>query len=275
MSKRHDIARKRRSLEEIRGIMNSMKTLAYMETRKLAGFLDAQQRAIDAIEMAAADFLRFNPDLLVSREDTLDAYLLIGSERGFCGDFNRRIETSLRSALHQPFDRMPKLIVVGQKLHPLIQQHDSNAQLLSGAGVLEEIPRLLDQLAEVLGQLFQEQGVSRLLGLFHDAKGNIDTRPLLPPFRDMKQIPERSQIPPLLNTSPRVFFSSLTEQYLFALLHWILYVSLMAENRQRVSHLDGAVRHLDKQSLKLSHRYNVLRQEDIIEEIEVILLSAC
>lgn len=64
------------------------------------------------------------------------------------------------------------------------------------------------------------------------------------------------------------------EQYLFATLHEIAYVSLMAENQRRLRHLDGAVRHLDEQSAVLARRSNSLRQEEIIEEIEVILLGS-
>jgi F-type H+-transporting ATPase subunit gamma len=48
----------------------------------------------------------------------------------------------------------------------------------------------------------------------------------------------------------------------------------MAESQQRVSHLDAALRHLDDQAADLARRSNALRQEEIIEEIEVILLSA-
>ena len=48
----------------------------------------------------------------------------------------------------------------------------------------------------------------------------------------------------------------------------------MAESQQRVMHLDGAVQHMDEQSEELHRQSNVLRQEEIIEEIEVILLSA-
>ena len=74
-----------------------------------------------------------------------------------------------------------------------------------------------------------------------------------------------------LSESP---IGGLTEHYLFTLIHWLLYTSLVAENRQRVAHLDSAIRHLDNRSLQLTHLNNVLRQEEIIEEIEVILLSA-
>jgi F-type H+-transporting ATPase subunit gamma len=54
----------------------------------------------------------------------------------------------------------------------------------------------------------------------------------------------------------------------------MLYTSLMMENHHRVTHLEGAVKHLDDQSEDLARQGNTLRQEEIIEEIEVILLSA-
>jgi len=41
-----------------------------------------------------------------------------------------------------------------------------------------------------------------------------------------------------------------------------------------VRHLEGAVRHLDDRSSALRRKCNALRQEEIIEEIEIILLSA-
>lgn len=273
MTRRRDIERQRRSLAEIRGIMNSMKTLAYMETRKLAGFLEAQQAVIENIETVAADFLHFHPRLLPGPGEGDTAYIVIGSERGFCGDFNHKLEASLGDALKRQAESSPRLIAVGSKLHPLIQAHDPDAQLVNGAGVLEEIAPLLDQLSTLLGRLYQPQGPDRLYCLFHDSEGEIETRMLLPPFQQLAPEPPPSAIAPLLNTPPGDFLAELTEHYLFALLHWILYTSLMAENRQRVSHLDGAVRHLDNRTLKLAHQYNVLRQEEIIEEIEVILLS--
>ena len=77
----------------------------------------------------------------------------------------------------------------------------------------------------------------------------------------------------MLNLQPRDFFLELTDQYVFAALHEALYASLMAENDRRVRHLEGAVRNLDDRSTDLRRKCNALRQEEIIEEIEVILLS--
>jgi F-type H+-transporting ATPase subunit gamma len=48
----------------------------------------------------------------------------------------------------------------------------------------------------------------------------------------------------------------------------------MAENQRRVQHLEGAVDHLDERAAELTRQVNARRQEEIIEEIEVILLNA-
>ena len=68
--------------------------------------------------------------------------------------------------------------------------------------------------------------------------------------------------------------STLTDHHLLAALHQMLYTLLMVENRRRVTHLEGAVQHMDEQSSDLAQQCNRLRQEEIIEEIEVILLSS-
>ena len=47
----------------------------------------------------------------------------------------------------------------------------------------------------------------------------------------------------------------------------------MAENQRRVAHLESAVKQLDDKSANLLRRSNTLRQEEITEEIEMILLS--
>ena len=78
----------------------------------------------------------------------------------------------------------------------------------------------------------------------------------------------------MLNMPPQTFFAELVDQYLFAALYALLYTSLMAENRRRMQHLEGAIRRLEERTSELALKRNALRQEEITEEIEVILLSA-
>jgi F-type H+-transporting ATPase subunit gamma len=70
------------------------------------------------------------------------------------------------------------------------------------------------------------------------------------------------------------FARKLLEQYLFARLHELLYSSLLAENQARLEHLESAVQRLERKSGELFRKRNVVRQEEITEEIEVIMLGA-
>jgi F-type H+-transporting ATPase subunit gamma len=274
MTHRHDLERQRHSLAEIRDIMNSMRTLAYMETRKLSRFLDAQHAVVDSIESAATDLLGWYPDILPDAGDTTPVYLVIGTERGFCGDFNHALLRSLRPALQaQPPDE-PLLIVTGRKLHSLLEGDARVVSALEGASVAEEITSLLGQMVSVLARLQSKHGLLAVHCLYHGSDDGIAMQKLLPPFHHLPHRPPPFSHPPLLNLSPEALLGELTDLYLFAALHGILYASLMMENQQRVTHLEGAVRHLDDQAEDLVRKCNVLRQEEIIEEIEVILLGA-
>ena len=274
MTRRRDIEAHRDSLAEIREIMNSMKTLAYMETRKLARFLDAQQAVVASIEEAAGDFLEFYPETLPASVGATPVYLLIGAERGFCGDFVHPLVDQLEQALQAHPAQHPVIIAIGRKLHTLLEGDERVMAMLDGAGVVEDIPRLLDRILELLLDLQQRHLVLALYVIYHRGDEEIVTERLLPPFEKPVTGERHFSNAPALNLEPEAFMIELVDQYLFAALHALLFASLMAENHRRVIHLEGAVRHLDEKSAELQRQSNTLRQEEITEEIEVLLLSA-
>ena len=274
MTRRRKLEQHRHSLKEIRDIMNSMKTLAYMETRKLTRFLDAQRAVVQSIEDVAADLLSFYPETLPEVKETKAVYLLLGSERGFCGDFNHALLRHLELVLQDHDANNPILLAIGRKLSMLLEDDSRVTAFLDGAGVAEEATSLLNQLVRTLTTLQEKHGVLSVYCLYHGGEDGIVMQRLLPPFHELMQRPPRYPHPPLLNLEPAEFLIELTEQYLFAALFELLYTSLMAENHNRVAHLEGAVKHLDDESSKLTRQSNAMRQEEIIEEIEVILLSA-
>ena len=115
----------------------------------------------------------------------------------------------------------------------------------------------------------------QLTVVYHDnSPGQINRRQILPPFPRQQQRTLRYGNPPVLNLEPSDFFSDLTDHYLFAVLHEIFYISLMAENQRRLQHLEGAVKHLDDETVNLRRKSQIYRQEEITEEIEVILLNS-
>ena len=58
-----------------------------------------------------------------------------------------------------------------------------------------------------------------------------------------------------------------------AALYGLLYESLAAEQHQRLAHMEHAIDRLDQTLAQLAIERNALRQEKIVEEIEVILSS--
>ncbi len=270
MSRLHNLEQHRHSLAEIREILNSMKTLAFMESRKLGRFLDAQHAVVTSIEAATEDFLHGYPGVLPGPSGNAVAYVLIGSERGFCGDFNRTLMHRLNKLLREP----SPILCVGRKLHGLLLDDPRPSKAIGGASVIEEVPTVLHEVVDELAEIQDTQGGLDVYCLFHEGPNEITLKRLLPPFEYSTPMSVIDPTPPLLNLEPRQVLSGLSEHHVFAALHEMLYASLWSENMSRVTHLEGAVRHLDEQSAKLNRQSNALRQEEIVEEIEVLLLSA-
>ena len=284
MSRRRELDDHRRKLNEIYEIMNSMKTLSIIETHKLGRVIEAQQAVVGSIAAMANDFFSFNPDLLPDGTGLTDVYLLVGSERGFCGNFNEMLATVITGRKAESQSSEPLLIVVGSKLEAALQENSRHVSSIEGASVVEEIETVMMRIIERLLELQTHYGGLSLTVFYHGEQlpDNLDKtdstliiRNILPAFQTLqsdRQLPFNQ--PPLLNISPREFLLELTDHYLFSTLHEILFVSLLEENRHRVQHLENALGHLDDQAARLRSKSNRLRQEDIIEEIEVILLSA-
>jgi F-type H+-transporting ATPase subunit gamma len=274
VSKRRDVETQLRSLTEIKEIMNAMKNLSLMEVHRLNRFLDTQRRVVASIEAAAADFLLFHPELRAGEQQFRNVYLLVGSERGFCGDFNEALLRALDEHSGPAGD--VTLVAIGSKLIAKLSADARVAASLDGASVVEEVDSVLVKLMDSLTGL-NAPGAARaplrLTVFHHDANEEAIKVSALGPFQKPESKTIRFAHPPLVYLQPQMFFAGLADQYLFAALYQLLYSSLMAENQRRMQHMDGAVRRLERKSTELLQKRNALRQEEITEEIEVIMLS--
>lgn len=270
MSQSRELLQHIDQMGEIRSILNSMKNLAFIETHKLLRFQSAQNKVVEAIENTARDFLDFYPYAQAADDDKPPIVILIGAERGFCGDFNQSLLDELERVAHSG------AIAIGSRLiNRWPESYPKPLAALEGANVAEEVPAIVNRL---LGAITSQQEMRDLFNLsvvYHDTEPNgIAHQSLLPPFQQLTKDNSGFAFPPLLNLEPAVFFAEMVEHYLFAVLHKLCYTSLMAENQRRLQHLEGAVRHLDDETVKLRRKSQSYRQEEITEELEVILLNA-
>ena len=274
MSKRRDLETRIGSLREIEEIMNAMKNLSLMEVHRLTRFLDSQRRVVASIESMAADLLHFYPHLFRSEEKSRDICVLFGSERGFCGDFNESLLSAFEK--HQTAVREGSVIVVGGKLASILKDDRRIAAFLEGVSVVEEVETVLLKLMDTLSGLNEARDATfplRLTALHHREDKDSVQVSVLQPFKQPWPEATPFAYAPHLNLNPHFFLTGLGEQYLFAALHELLYSSLMAENQRRMQHMDSAIRRLERTSEELLLKRNILRQEEITEEIEIIMLS--
>ena len=276
MTSLRNVERQAQSLSDIRAIMNSMRSLAYMETTKLGRIVPAQRAVTAHIETAAADLLAFHPDIVPQADVADQVWVVLGTERGFCGSLNQTLLQHIAGESGAPPGHSDTIIAIGRKLHAVLENAAVARQpltYLDGAGVTEETPSVINRIIDELDTLQRNDNSLAISAIYHDSQNQLLVRELLPPFRALREGNEAHANPPIIGVAPADLLMDLSDQYLFSVLFEILYDSLLNENLHRVRHLGEAVRHLDKQTVSLAHRANALRQEQIIEEIEVLLLN--
>jgi len=272
MAGRRELERRLRALEEIGAILGVMKNLALMETAKLSRVLTAQRGLVESLETIGGDFLAFHPQRSPAPEEVFGVLLLVGSQRGFCGDYNDRLITALETATADAGIGMRR-IAVGAKLVERVE-----AELhLNGAHAMEEIGQVIHGVMDSLALLLKRADTGRFLrlaALYHDPDSDGITLKTLVPFDAQPGRTPPSLFPPHLNMPPDAFFEQLREQHLLAAIIEVFHRSLMAESRFRLNHIEGASKRMERQMEELKRKQNLARQEEIIEEIEAILAGA-
>lgn len=265
MSGQVGLSQRYERLQEISSIMTAMKSMALVETKKLAHLIGHQRLMLSNIETAAADFQNFFS--MEHYDETQPAVvILIGSERGFCGNFNERLIDALHALPIIKSSTPVQLVVVGSRLSRKLNERSDVIAMSEGPTVTEEVPAVLNRIMDAL----HETSGAGLFVLAYEAEGKPALKQIIP----FEPTPEQGFTnPPCLQLTPSEFLAEMLDQYLLAVLYGLLYESLAAESHQRLAHMEQALNRLDETISNLNLKRNAMRQEKIIEEIEVILSS--
>lgn len=272
MTRRRQIRQRLHGLGEIQEIMGAMRNLALLETRKLARAVPEQERVVNTITAALRDLLASFPELLGSTTAADEILIVLGSERGFCGDFNRALLTALHD--RHGGTGVP-LIAVGRRLANRLPAAPEPFASLTGATTAEEVPGVLIRLMRTLRDWRGGDRTRRPIRpvVLHQKRGGGVASITLDPAGVVDPSMKPAGYPPVINLPAELLLEKLTEHYLYAVLYQIFYGSLMAENERRMRHMENAVHRIDERIGELRRKGNALRQEEIVEEIEIISLT--
>ncbi len=277
MSHRTDIHHRLHSLSDIKGILRAMKNLSFIETRKLMSVVPSQETMEHSIAEIADDFFGFYGARKEAETVSIPPlYVAIGSERGFCGDFNERILRTLETEIGST--GISPLILVGSKLAKKWPKERKLPLGLPGPNVVEELPAVVAGLIERIRDVTKGEFpllADRVIVVHNREEGQGVRSHVLRPFDAFfARGKKRFSYPPELNLTPDRFAADLAVEYLLTSLYTVFCASLMAEHRQRIKHMESALRRLERECSELVARENSLRQEEITQEIEMILLGA-
>jgi F-type H+-transporting ATPase subunit gamma len=279
MTKRSQLKANLHTLEDIGNIMTAMKNLCSIELSKITRFLAMQDKVMKTINDVKRDFFSAYPPMPPSNQDIKPLiYVLIGSERGFCGGFNNNVLRKLERLKEQTPNVNPLLIIVGRKLALKLIDDSRVVQVLDGPNVVEEIPAVILTVLKSLEDVSIQRHSALHLGqwniIFSEEKQEQIQVTRLQPFKEFF-IPSANNfsVPPVLNLSSDIFLAEFINNYLFSMFHSVFYKSFFVENRQRLFHLNKALDRLDSKKNTVNGHLKLVRQEEITEEIQIIMLS--
>lgn len=264
----HRISRKLDRYADVRVILTAMKNTALMEMYKLSARIERQDRLLETVARAAFDFAAFYP---LRSPCGAGVCIVIGTERGFCGEFNAELVAPLLDAR----EHGESILVVGSRLAERLAE-EQRFETIPGATVAEEILTVLEKVASWLEKT-QARGPgfsANVKVLYQDEnRGN-------PVLKTVAPLPVPKQPYPVLGYAPGLtlnppdFIAALGEQALLLSLEGYFTLSLAAENRRRFEHMESALKRLDEMTAMLRRKMNAARQADIIQEIETIMLGS-
>jgi len=272
MSKRRELARHAASLAEIGELLGAMRSLALAESRRIETYIEAQRVTGRIVRQAWSRVLADYGTGLATVPLAGRIVCAIGTERGFCGEINRR----LLAHAGERFDEAgeTRWLLVGARLAEAWPDHAPQPLArLPGASVADDLLGIQAALVAALTPLLARSGdaMPELILHFVGEQG-IEQRTVLPVPEAGARLRPASH-PVDINLTPAELRLALLDDYLDVAISEALLEALLHENEQRLIHMEQARRRVDEKIEDLNRRANRARQEEITEEIEIILLA--
>ncbi|MFA7415488.1 MAG: F0F1 ATP synthase subunit gamma [Rhizobium sp.] len=258
MSRKREIEGRLALYSDLKGIVAAMRSFALVELRRVSRREVAQSLAKGVVETALGDLRSVLPQ---PAPVTGDIWLLFGSVRGFCGSFN---EDVLRA--WQDHDSPTPMIACGEHLVSLLSESREISAVAGANGALDAATTIDRILTEIDTVRLRSERVLGLMAVVHDDAG-VTIQRLLP-------LPEplngrRAELPLTYEPAQKVA-GEVVGHYLFHVLMAMLLRSIRIENHMRLMQMENALTYLQEGEEDLGRQRNRLRQEEIVEEIELI-----
>jgi len=277
-----------KTTEDLRGVVSTMKSLSsvsILQYEQANAALEKYRRNLkDAFH---ALVLCKGLPFFASRGHAKPRYLqiLIGSDNGMVGKFNREILEQVKTAAEQQNIPISEIlfIVIGKRLVMLSEQKGLNlfAKYASSNSV-----KTVNAIAETLIIKLNEAIVGRHItnvGIWYHRRRSgknvqVEHREIIPfdtaAFRQLKNKPWETNNLPMIPLEKEKLFSALVNEYLTIDMMRRLNSSLAAEHYTRMTNMQNAEKNIDETLNKMNLSFQQQRQEDITSELIDVVSGA-
>ena len=225
--------------------------------------------------LTRADFFTYHPSKIRANPKMLA--VVIGSDNGLVGRFNRDLMTFTEQTLNDLYPKGEKHILsIGKRiglLAPLYHMHQEGTYSLSNS--VKEISIISGIILTKIHELIYQKHIDAVYLFFNQKQGNTafisDYLQVIPlpaeQFSNVKKEKWQGRMPPLITANKDALFQSLIREYLIVVLAHALTSSLASEHYTRMIHMQEAERNINDSLDELNLKYQQLRQNQITDEL--------
>ena len=279
------LARRTDSMQGIRGVVHTMKTLSVINAAPYEHAARAIEAYHDAVLSGLHAFVAQSRDVGASMQDSAARVLVVfGSDHGLCGSYNETLATHVREHVQTDLAAAPIILCVGAQMEDALTDNGLTLKetFLPPASV-DGIGRLANRLTQELDVLRRSASPRDIsVTLIHMARGHSDeaaprTAPLLPLdpalIAEFRRKPWASRSLPRVLMPPDDLFMRLIREHLFASLFRASAEALMTENAARLALMQQAEQSVDDKLDSLKAETRSVRQSEITTELLDVIIG--
>jgi F-type H+-transporting ATPase subunit gamma len=270
--------------EDLLSVVKTMKSLAAVNIRHYEQAVESLADYNRTVELGLQALMRSEEGRELSVQSTGTprwGAIVIGSDQGFCGQFNERIvthadDTLTEMGLTQSRRDHPPVTPVGLRCAVLLEDAKYPlATLLETPSGLGAVTNLVQDLLVQISDWQTHRGINHLLVFYNRPIGGAiyeSTQVQLLPLHGewlhgLKEKPWPGRSLPLYTMEWQKLFSALIRQYMFVVLYRAATESLAAEETARLASMQNAEKNIDERIEDLTKRYHQQRGDAITAEL--------
>ncbi len=269
--------------QDIFSVVRTMKSIAAVNIRHYEKAVRSVRDYFHSVELGFQILVHHQPQMLPIKDVEIASNkigaIIIGSERGMCGDFNDRLHHYFTFSLREEKEmEQLHILSLGDNIAYRLE-HFPNQQNFAFPSSFEGISELLWKLLDVIDAWREKHAIEKII-LFHNRMVSASTYEpdkieILPMssrwLEELRLRQWESRSLPVFSASWESLFADLMQEYIYISMYRGFAESLASENASRLLAMQSAEKNIGDHLKEIQKKYHLQRQNSITEELFDVL----